>query len=321
MAKLYIGNNSHKIYLGNEKIKKEYIGTERVYSSGNICVYYVNTSNTYQEEIDDGVSVLSPKSFTPVLSGWTFVGWRTDKIASGSVLSSLTMGDNPITLYAVFKQAVTLTKIINKSTTTTTGYRYYNNGNVANATFSISKPSLSGATFLGWSTSTSASVAYGPNTTNITLSSNATIRSIFKYNDVTQNVAAAYSAGDWVGPGTTITNGTQLSIDCSKYSGIKSTNCKARMKVNWDTRAVGWQAACGGNSVTLMSWWHSDYNDLGADSGIKDTPYTINFSQTSGTTSLVFSHIKNPHVDNYSSTGESNVYAHTVTLTGRTTVG
>lgn len=323
MAKVYIGREACKMFLGNQKIKKAYIGTTKVYSAGNICTYQVGAGITYQEEIDDGISCLKPETFTPSLSGWTFLGWRTDQTASGDILTELTMGDDPVTLYAVFRQAVVLTKIINKSTTTATGYRYYNNGNVANAAFSISNPSVSGATFLGWSTSTSASIAYAAGTKSITLSGNTTIRSVFKYADVSHNILKCENTGDWIGPGTTIQNGTQLSIDCSKYSGIKSTDCKSRMKINFNNSYIGWGVSCGGTSITLMYMWRNDYSNTGSDSGDKSTPYTITFSQTSGTTSLVFSHINDPDWSNWngSSTGYGCVYAHTVTLIGRTVVG
>lgn len=322
MSKGYIGATTYKGYIGDVKMKKGYIGTTMIYSAGNVCTYIVNTGVTYQEEVDDGMTCLSPKTFTPSLYGWSFVGWREDKTASGSVLTNKLMGDNPITLYAVFRQAITLTKIANKSTTTSTGYKYYNNGNIANATLSISDPSVSGATFKGWSTNTSATVAYAPGTKSITLSGNTTIRAILKYNDITQSVARVYNTGEWIGPGTSLNNATQLSIDCSKYSGIKSTNCTARIKTNYDNYCVGWSVTVGGVSVTLMTHRRNDYSNTPADSGVKSTPYTINFTMTSGTTSLVFSHIEDPNgVFPSSTTGSAEIYAHTVTLTGRTIVG
>lgn len=321
MAKVYIGNKNCKMFLGNRKIKKAYIGDTKVYSAGNICTYQIGAGITYQEEIDDGISCLKPETFTPSLSGWTFLGWRTDQTASGNVLNNLIMGDDPITLYAVFRQAVVLTKIINKSTTTATGYRYYNNGNVANAAFSISNPSVSGATFLGWSTSTSASVTYAAGTKSITLSGNTTIRSVFKYNDVTYNIPNAdghpyvcSNGGDWIGPGTSNWIGSptiNISIDCSKYSGIKSTDCTARIKINFEHRLISWTASAGGSTVTILSWYEND----GSDSGVRNAPYTINFSKTSGTTNMKFD------LSGDSSTGDVWLYSHNVTAIGRTVVG
>lgn len=119
--------------------------------------YHVDTGITYQEEVDEGASVLSPTSFTPTKQGWTFIGWRQDTAASGTVLTSLAMGDNPVVLYAVFRQAVTVT-YYNGSTaaSSTSGYRYYNSGNVANPSFTLTQAALSGWSARGWSASGAA---------------------------------------------------------------------------------------------------------------------------------------------------------------------
>lgn len=153
MAKGFIGATGYKAYLGAAKMKAGYIGATRVYSAGSTVTYVVDSGVSYTEEVDSEASCLSPKSFTPTKSGWTFVGWRQDKTASGSILSNLTMGDNPITLYAVFRQTVTVT-YYNGSTTASskTGYRYYNTGNVANPTFTLTQAAMSGWTARGWST-------------------------------------------------------------------------------------------------------------------------------------------------------------------------
>lgn len=174
---VYFGNKKAKLYIGTAKIKKGYIGATRVYSAGNIVTYVVDTSNTKQEEVDEGGSVLSPKTFTPSKSGWTFIGWRSDKTASGSVISSMVMGDSPITLYAVFRQTVTLSYAGNGatsgSTTAQTGYRYYNNGNVANPSFTVKENRFvkSGYIWIGWM---SGSTAYAVGQ-SVTLSSNMTL--------------------------------------------------------------------------------------------------------------------------------------------------
>lgn len=151
-----VGNQKVKWYLGSAKIKKVYRGEQKLYSAGNIVTYYVDSSTVYQEEVEEGVSCLSPKTFTPTKSGWTFLGWRADKTASSSVLSSQVMGDAPVTLYAVFRATV-IVKYYNNSTTasTTSGYRYYNNGNTVNPSFKLTQAAKSGWTARGWSTGTS----------------------------------------------------------------------------------------------------------------------------------------------------------------------
>lgn len=154
---IYQAQSKGKMCIGNKKVKAAYQGAVKVYSSGNIVTYHVDMGVIYREEVDEGASCLSPKTFTPSKSGWTFVGWRTDSIANGSVISSKVMGDDPITLYAVFRQTVTLT-YYNGSTTasSTSEYKYYNNGNTINPSFSITPASLNGWTFRGWATSSAA---------------------------------------------------------------------------------------------------------------------------------------------------------------------
>ena len=160
---IYIGSQKPKFYLGDQKVKAIWLGGVKVYSAGNIVTYHVDTGITYQEEVDEGASVLSPTSFTPTKQGWTFIGWRQDTAASGTVLTSLAMGDNPVVLYAVFRQAVTVT-YYNGSTaaSSTSGYRYYNSGNIANPSFTLTQAALSGWTARGWSASGAANggIAY-----------------------------------------------------------------------------------------------------------------------------------------------------------------
>lgn len=81
--------------------QKAVLEFKKFYSAGNIVTYVVN-GKQYQEEVDEGASVLSPKSFTPSKSGATFLGY-SDSATSTTVLAEKVMGDEPITLYAVFK--------------------------------------------------------------------------------------------------------------------------------------------------------------------------------------------------------------------------
>lgn len=149
------GNISiYKVSLGDlQSISKISLGEKVVYSAGNAVTYRVDTNNVYTEEVDEGESCLSLKSFTPAKSGWEFVGWRQDTSAGGNVLGGLVMGDVPITLYAVFRQSVTVTYYNNSATAgSTSAYRYYNNGNTVNPSFTLTQAARSGWTASGWST-------------------------------------------------------------------------------------------------------------------------------------------------------------------------
>lgn len=173
-------NNKVRLYVGMAKIKKGYIGDKRFYSAGSIVTYHVDTGISYQEEVDEGASCLAPKTFTPVKSGWTFIGWRTDKAASATVLTGKMMGDTPVTLYAVFKQTVTLSYAGNGntggSTAAQSGTRCYNNGNVANPSFVIRSNGFvkSGYTWQRWRLGSTSGTAYAAGS-SITLAASSTL--------------------------------------------------------------------------------------------------------------------------------------------------
>ncbi|MCD7836600.1 MAG: InlB B-repeat-containing protein [Lachnospiraceae bacterium] len=141
---------------GNINIKKGYYKGIKIYSYGNSVTYYVDTNSVYTEEFDEGDNVLSPVSFTPSKSGWSFSGWRKDNEPEESGLSNLLMEDDAITLYAVFTQTVTVSYDGNGNTdgsvSQQTGTRYYNNGTTASPTFVIAENSFikDGYLFYRW---------------------------------------------------------------------------------------------------------------------------------------------------------------------------
>ena len=94
------GEKPKRMYTGGLKVKKAYCMGEKVWSAGNIVTYICN-GVSYQEEVEDGNTVLSPTTFTPTLSGSVFLGWSLSA-DSPIVQTSLVMEDNPITLYAVW---------------------------------------------------------------------------------------------------------------------------------------------------------------------------------------------------------------------------
>lgn len=97
---LRIGRKKPKLNIGSKKVKAIYLGGGKVYSSGNICVYNVD-GVLYTQEYEDGEDVLHPTAFTvPAKTGYTLYGWSLT--SGGEALTALTMGDDPITLYAVW---------------------------------------------------------------------------------------------------------------------------------------------------------------------------------------------------------------------------
>ncbi len=169
-------------YAGMQKIKMAMYQGKKIWSAGSTVTYMVDTNVSYTEEVDSDASCLSPKTFTPSKAGWSFVGWREDRTASASVLGSKIMADSPVTLYAVFRAGVTVTYYNNStSASSTSGYRYYNNGSVVNPSFQLTQTSSSGWTARGWSTSNqgNAGITYA-NGAAFTRDSNVTLYGLYQ---------------------------------------------------------------------------------------------------------------------------------------------
>lgn len=180
MGRTYLGNSYKiKMYLGNTPIHRMYLGNERIYPNAGMVTYHVDTNVTYTEEVDIDESILNPTTFTPAKSGWTFVGWRKDTTASSSVISSEVMTGDDVVLYAVFQQSITLSYNGNGntggSTSSQSGYRYYNNGNTANPSFVLKSNGFTrtNGTFTGWAIGSVDGTKYSVGA-NVTLSSSTT---------------------------------------------------------------------------------------------------------------------------------------------------
>ena len=226
---IYSAHKKTKLYIGNKKVKAAYLGATKVYSSGNIVTYKVDTNTTYTEEVEEGASCLLPKTFTPTKSGWTFVGWRSDAAANANVYMSYIMGDNPVTLYAVFKQTVTLTTVANSVTSKQNKDRLYNNVNITNPVFTVTNPSKNGATFLGWSSSASSTTVSNSSIANLSLSDSATRYAVFKYADATE------TSGNGTYTTTSSKTMTLYELDTTKYESHTVTAAVTRLLTSNNT--------------------------------------------------------------------------------------
>lgn len=241
-----------------QKVKKWYHDGVKVFSSGNICTYYVNTNDVHSEEIDGDDSCLTPKTFTPSISGWTFVGWREDNVVSSTVLTSKTMGEDPITLYAVFKKVsyvagVYVTQWYNNGnwinpciyvgTSSGTVVEYFNNGAsiIPPKTFT---PSISGWTFVGWRGDTTAtSSVYGSYTMGTGI---VTLYGVFR-----RTLTASFN-------GNGATSGSVSSISGIQYYNNGNYNSPTiKLPGNGFAKTdyvfTGWNYGAVGASVTLTS--------------------------------------------------------------------
>ncbi len=176
----YISNKKTKLFIGNKKVKKAYIGNQRIYSAGNIVTYRVDKNVTYTEEVDSDASCLFPKTFTPTKNGYYFIGWRDDSAASNSVLPNKIMGDAPITLYAVFAKNISISYNGNGANSGNVnpqnGTVYYNNGNELGATFTLANNAFNknGHIFYRWALGSVNGTQYTPSS-KITVTTNTIV--------------------------------------------------------------------------------------------------------------------------------------------------
>ena len=179
------------VYNGDIKIGQIYKGSQLVYQSAFKITYVVDSNVTYTEKVNPKASILNPTTFTPKKDGYTFAGWRKDKTAEETVLTS-EVATQHTTLYAVFKKAVVCTFKSYGKTEKVTGYIYYNNGNSVDASVTVpTGATYSGWTWRGWAnagvTTSDADVAYKNGAKITGLTSNKTYGGLYsqKYEVVT----------------------------------------------------------------------------------------------------------------------------------------
>lgn len=239
-----------------EKVKKWIHNGVQVFSAGSTVTYVVDSGVSYTEEVDSGASCLSPTTFTPSKDGWTFVGWREDTTASGSVLSSKVMESEPITLYAVYAKTITahfISGIGGTNTQDVPGTSYYNSaGNVS--TIDITAPTgaaASGWTWRGWSKywdQAAAASVYLKNggTTNINHENDG----ITYYGLYRQTITLSYNGNGSTSGSVTAQTGTRYHNSANNYS-----DPSFRLAGNRFTRSGytfnGWNLGAVGASITL----------------------------------------------------------------------
>ena len=134
---------------------------------------------------------LTLSSTKPTKSGYTFIGWGTsttdttaDYNAGGSYTSNAS-----VTLYAIWSKTITLTYNANggSGAPSSQSATVYNATTSYNFTLSSGKPSKTGYTFLGWSTSSTATSSSYSAGGSITLSNASTLYAVWSENKLTIN--------------------------------------------------------------------------------------------------------------------------------------
>lgn len=255
MSVIFSGTEMESMYHDGTEVQTWIHNGVEVYTAGKMVTYVVDTNTTYEEKVKKGHSCLSPTTFTPTKSGWAFLGWRTDKTASSDVLTSKVMERSPITLYAVFKATITCyTYNGSSSRTSTSGTRYYNNGNYNNPTFKLTQNGISGWSANGWCTSNGATAGIAvANGGSVTLSGDATY-----YGRYSQTIYLYYNGNGNTGGSTGTQSGTRY-FNSGNYSnptftiawnGYSRTNATF---INWALNGTGGTRYSAGSSITLSA--------------------------------------------------------------------
>lgn len=301
-----MGATTYKAFLGNVKMKKGYIGSAKVYSAGNTVTYKVDIDVTYQEEVDDGASCLSPKTFTPAKSGWTFVGWMADTTAGGSVLSAKVMGDDPITLYAVFKQAITLSYSGNGaaggSTAAQTGYNYYNNGNTVNPSFTLRSNGFtnSGYNFSKWALGSEGGTQYSAGA-SITLAASATMYAVWTYVGSPFYIVEGVTQEETGLPGGVVRSPLNWTVDGAgnggssndvsadyKWNEVGAINPRITLRHGGSFTAHSNPIATNGNHTLYIRFNGTEQDGVGPSVGIDPNTYASSVGDGPGMASSTF---------------------------------
>ena len=185
----------------------------------------------------------------PTRSGYTFVGWgtsTTDTTADWTAGGKYTT-DATDTLYAIWKKTITLSYNANggSGAPASQSATIYNATTSNTFTVSNTTPTKSGYTFLGWSTSSSATSATYSGGSKITLTANDVLYAVWKTSYTAPKVSS-YSVKRCTSGGTLSDEGT-----CAKVSFYWSTS------VAGSSALIDWRSTdgtiTGSKTVTLST--------------------------------------------------------------------
>ena len=217
-------------------------------NSYTVTYNYTENGGTSATKTSDEINYGSAIDLTPTAtkSGYTFVGWNTNKDGT-SKLSSLTMGTSNVTLYAIYSKTVTATCYYysgSAQTSKTVSNTIYNK--TTSTTLSLGTTSLTGYTFRGWSTSNSgnATISVASNG-SASLSSNATYYACYSY-----TVTGTY----YYYNGSKFTNSTATAATYMNSSGTKIGGKPTAPTVSnpsgWTAR--GWSKETASNTSNII---------------------------------------------------------------------
>ena len=223
---------------------------------------YTENGGTSATKTSAKVNYGSSIDLTPTAtkSGYTFVGWNTNKDGT-SKLSSLTMGTSNVTLYAIYSKTITATCYYYSGTAQTSkkvSGTMYNNASAAS--INLGTTSLTGYTFRGWSTSNSgnATISAASNG-SASLSSNATYYACYSYTETgkykyyngTAYTSSTATATAYMNSSGTKVGGKPTAPTVSNPSGWTARGWSTS---NSSTGTVAIPSAITSNTTFYYSW-------------------------------------------------------------------
>ncbi len=276
--------------------------TGKIASSSSTTTYTLTYNANGGSNAPSAQKVEANKSFNistskPTRSGYTFLGWSTNKNATSATYSagaSMKLSANT-TLYAVWKK---------NATTTNYTLTYNANGGsnapssqkvATNTSFKISasKPTRSGYTFLGWSTNKNATTATYAAGASMKLSANTTLYAVWKKNATTTNYTLTYNANGGLNAPSSqkIEANTSFNISSLKptRSGYTFLGWSTNKNATVATYAAGASMKLSANTTLYAVWKEGKVNTI-IPTGTLPSDVTAS-TTTSTTTSTTVSDI------------------------------
>ena len=165
---------------------------------------------------------LTLRSTKPTKSGYTFMGWGTstsDTSVNYNASGSYTANASD-TLYAIWRKSITLSYNANggSGAPSSQSATVYNATTSKAFTISSTKPTKTGYTFLGWSTSSTATSASYSSGGSITLSSSDTLYAVWSENKLTVNYYSNYATyATYQGATKTVSASTNVVVHSQDF--------------------------------------------------------------------------------------------------------
>ncbi|MCL2783859.1 MAG: InlB B-repeat-containing protein, partial [Propionibacteriaceae bacterium] len=216
------------------------------------------TTTATTAQLASGAAV--PLTPTATKSGWTFIGWNTNKDAT-TALTSLTVGTSNITVYAIFSKTLTVTlKDYNgaAATTRTVSVTIYNKATTGPVTLP-SVNTYTGWTARGWATATAADAGVTVTSGTYTVSADTTLNGLYQRTlTVTYDAAGGTpTPANWTG--TQYTNAANIGVTSDPSMTLAAAITKEGFVFDgWNSGstkyAAGASATITANTTMTASW-------------------------------------------------------------------